>query len=107
MGDLAGTLQIAFDKRIYHSVPNNKISVIRTPNLSGNSSDYREYEIDLGARFARLGLPSFMQSYFESIMNVEDLCFNNATQFTIDTDEQIQILNYIEQKITHYSRLML
>ncbi|MCH7525027.1 MAG: hypothetical protein IIC74_08465, partial [Bacteroidetes bacterium] len=69
--DLSGTLQIAFDKNIYHSIPNDKLSVIREPNLPKVSSDYREFNIDLGGSLTRFGLPAYIQSSFESILDIE------------------------------------
>ncbi len=93
-GDLGGALQIAFDKRIYHSITNDKLSVIREPNLSQVSSDYREYSIDLDGRLTRFGLPSYIQSSFESIVSVGSLCFNDATQFNIETNDAIQSINW-------------
>jgi gliding motility-associated-like protein len=93
-GELAGALQIAFDKRIYHSITNDKLSIIREPNLPNVSSDYREYSIDLDGRLARFGLPSYIQSSFESIFTIESLCFNDATQFIMETDDAIQSVNW-------------
>ncbi len=94
LGDLAGTLQIAFDKKIYHSITNNYLSVIREPNLAGASSDFRAYSIDLGVGLARFGLPAYEQASFESILNLENLCFNNATQFSLETTDQIRAVNW-------------
>jgi len=94
LGELAGALQIAFDKRIYHSITNDKLSVIREPNLPNVSSDYREYSIDLDGRLARFGLPSYIQSSFESIFTIESLCFNDATQFSIETNDAIQSVSW-------------
>ncbi len=92
--DLAGTLQIAFDKKIYHSITSDKLSVIREPNLPQVSCDYREYNVDLGGRLTRFGLPSYIQSSFESIVDIENLCFNNATQFNLDANDVIQSVNW-------------
>ena len=94
IGDLAGSLQIAFDKRIYHSRTNNKLSVIREPNLAGINCDFRVNNTDLGGRLNKFGLPSYIQSSFEEVATVENLCFNNATQFNLDTPYQVDTVNW-------------
>lgn len=92
--NLGGGLQLGFDKRVYHSILGDKLSVINEPNLGGRSSDYRELSVNIGSQFARFGLPSYEQSAFESIIDVENLCFNNATKFNIIIDEPIQSINW-------------
>jgi len=94
LGDLAGSLQIGLDKKIYHSLTNNYLSVIREPNLAGASCDYRAYSVDLGGGLARFGLPAYEQASFESILKLENLCFNNATQFGLETTDQIQSVHW-------------
>jgi len=93
-GDLAGTVQIAFDKKIYHSITSYFLSVIRAPNLLGPSCDYRKNNVGLGAGLARFGLPAYEQSSFESILSLENLCFNNATQLSLETEDQIQSVHW-------------
>ncbi|MDC7993772.1 T9SS type B sorting domain-containing protein [Altibacter sp. HG106] len=87
--DLGGSLQLAIDGKIYYSFPNTKLSVIRTPELRGLDADFRPFSVDLGDRFAIYGLPPFIQSFFESIVDIENFCFGDATEFTIDTDDPI------------------
>ena len=94
ISDLAGTLQIAIDKKIYHSIPNNNLSVIRTPNFPRLDSDFRLYSVDLGGRSTKFGLPPFIQSFFESIVEIENFCLGDATEFTITSEELIVAVNW-------------
>ncbi len=94
LSDLAGTLQIAIDKKIYHSIPNSHLSVIRTPNLTGLDSDFRPFSIELGDRSTKFGLPPFIQSFFESIVDIEFYCFGDATAFTVSADDPVTGVNW-------------
>ncbi|MEP2937278.1 MAG: T9SS type B sorting domain-containing protein [Gilvibacter sp.] len=89
LSDLAGSLQIAIDKKIYHSIPNSNLSVIRTPNFAELDSDFRLYSVELGGRSTKFGLPPFIQSFFESIVDIEFFCFGDATQFTISSEDVV------------------
>lgn len=91
---LSGALQLGFDKKIYHAILGERLSVINQPNLSRRSADYREFSVELGESSARYGLPSYEQSAFESIISVKNLCFNNPTQFNIVIDEPIQSISW-------------
>ena len=91
---LGGSLQIGFDKRIYHSLPGSTMSTINTPNFSGISCNFELASVDLGENFARFGLPSYVQSYFESIATVENLCLGQATTFTVDDTTDIVSINW-------------
>ena len=88
--DLAGALQLGIDKKIYHAIIGDRISVIRTPSFLGNNSDYRLYNIDLGDGNATYGLPPYIQSFFESIVDIENFCFMDDTQFTITDTTDIE-----------------
>ena len=94
LGDLAGTLQIAIDRKIYHSIPNRKLSVIRTPNLHGLDSDFRQFHVDLGGNQTNFGLPPYIQSFFESIVSIENFCAGSATEFNIESDEVIESIDW-------------
>ncbi|MDC7999036.1 T9SS type B sorting domain-containing protein [Gilvibacter sediminis] len=94
ISDLAGSLQIAIDKKIYHSIPNNNLSVIRTPNFPRLDSDFRLYDTDLGGRSTKFGLPPFIQSFFESIVDIENFCLGDETAFTITADDPIVAVNW-------------
>lgn len=89
IGDLAGSLQVAIDGKIYHALPGTKLSIIRTPNLPQYNADYRPFAIGLGFRSSNFGLPPYVQSFFESIVTVKDLCFEDDTQFIVDPSAQV------------------
>jgi gliding motility-associated-like protein len=87
--EISGSLQIGIDKKIYHSIPNTKLSVIRTPNLSGFNADFRMFEVDLGGRAATYGLPPFIQSLFETVVEIENFCEGDLTAFTTEANADI------------------
>ncbi len=91
---LGGSLQIGFDKRVYHSLPGLTLSTINTPNLSGPLCDFDLASISLGTNFARFGLPSYVQTYFESIATIENLCFGQATTFTVEANPDIVSISW-------------
>ncbi len=94
VSSLAGSLQLGMDKRIYHSLPGNKLSTINTPNLAGVTCNFDFQSVDLGAGFARFGLPASVQSYYESITTIENFCFGDATSFTVTSDNTITSINW-------------
>ena len=89
MSDLAGTLQLAVNKKIYHSIPDNTLSVINAPNVYGDEAGFSDSSVLLGGRDAKFGLPPFIQSYFEGIINIENFCFGTTTQFSVSPSDNI------------------
>ncbi|WGK64597.1 T9SS type B sorting domain-containing protein [Croceiramulus getboli] len=87
--DLAGTLQLATDKKLYYSIPEASLSVIRNPNELGNAADFRPFSVSLGDRSASYGLPPFIQSFFETIVTIENFCLGQDTEFTIENADGI------------------
>lgn len=94
LGFLPGALQIAMDRKIYHSLPETSLSVINSPNSRGLNADYRRFSVDLGGRVAKFGLPAFTQSFFETIILIENLCFGDTTTFTLDTEDAINSISW-------------
>ena len=88
-GDLAGSLQIAIDRKIYHSIPALSLSVINSPNNYGLDADFRGFAVPLGGRSSKFGLPPYIQSFFESVVRAEQFCFGDETLFFVETDEPI------------------
>jgi gliding motility-associated-like protein len=91
---LAGSLQLGLDKRIYHSLPGSRISTINTPNLSGEACGFDLLSVDLGANFARFGLPASVQSFYESIATIENFCLGDTTTFTVSSSNTITGINW-------------
>lgn len=93
----AGALQLAIDEKIYRSgYPNTgmggqttKLSVINNPELDGASSNYLQDAIDLKGRYAELGLPPFITSFFLYSFSYEFNCLGDTTHFFINTTEKI------------------
>ncbi len=92
--EISGSLQLGIDKKVYHSVPGNKLSVIRTPNLTGFDADFRMMEVNLGDRSATYGLPPFIQSLFETVVSIENLCAGDVTEFSVDTEADISSIQW-------------
>ena len=92
--EIAGSLQIAIDRKIYHAVPNSNLSVIRTPNLDGINCDFREFAVDLGDRSATYGLPPFIQSFFETIVTIENFCEGETTTFTTESTGDVTAMSW-------------
>ncbi|MEM8999263.1 MAG: T9SS type B sorting domain-containing protein [Bacteroidota bacterium] len=94
IGDVAGSLQIGIDKKVYHAIPNAKLSVIRTPNLKGIDCDFREFGVDLGNRASSYGLPPFIQSFFETIVTIENFCEGDVTTFTTESSGDVAAIHW-------------
>ncbi|AYA38697.1 hypothetical protein D3Y59_17545 [Hymenobacter oligotrophus] len=61
-----GSLQLGPDGRIYVAREDNPfLGVIENPNAMGKASKYTDDGIKLGGRRGKLGLPNFMQIYFQ------------------------------------------
>ncbi len=91
---VAGALQIGIDKRIYHSLSNSLLSIIREPNEEAQFVDAQSFVIGLGGREATFGLPPFIQSFFESIATIENPCFGEPTMFTPDNLANITSISW-------------
>jgi len=87
--DLAGSLQIGIDRKIYYSRPATSLSVINEPNELGLLADFENNSVGLAFRNAQFGLPPFIQSFFESIFDVDNLCLGDQTAFTIFPDAPV------------------
>ena len=81
---VAGGLQIGMDKKIYHTFSNQRLSVIERPNQDGLLAGAKEFSTNLGGRQALFGLPTFVQSFFETIFTIENFCFGDTMTFTPD-----------------------
>jgi len=89
LSDLGGSLQIAIDKKIYHSFPDGELSVINKPNEYQTQAGFDFQTIDLEGSRAEFGLPPFIQSFFESIFKFENVCLGDTTTFTLFDNENI------------------
>lgn len=84
-----GALQMAPDGKIYITRgPSNfdsptisYLSVINKPEVLGIECDFKLDAINLGTGKAELGLPTFLQSYFNVGFYAENLCHGDNTNF--------------------------
>ncbi len=83
-------LQIGPNNRIY--VINGstlKLGVINNPNILGIGCDFQFEAVDLGTGNRAIGLPSYVTSFFNPEIKVENYCVGDATTFTINTAQTI------------------
>ena len=78
-------LQLGPDGRIYVAVPNtDKLDMIANPNSFGVNLAYVKEAINLQGKNSALGLPPYIQSIFESRVDIVNA--DNADPFAIQTD---------------------
>ena len=100
--NVAGALQLSIDGKIYRAgypmvsgaVHHSKLSVINNPELLGTAINYAHNSFDISPRDVKLGLPPFVQSLFNSDFDVDDLCFGDATLFTISGNKDYDTVNW-------------
>lgn len=81
-GNIFGALQLGPDGKIYVSNDSqSSLSVINNPNLAGVNSNFNFAAVSLAPNSAKLGLPQFIQSYFNVGFNVTNTCFGDTTNF--------------------------
>ena len=85
-----GGLQLALDGKIYLANRNRTyLSVIEQPDTPGLGCNFVEVGVDLNGRFSELGLPPFIQSFFQVAFTTENLCSGSPTDFELTTTETI------------------
>lgn len=87
-----GALQLAPDGKIYLSNRSNGyLNVVNDPNKVGVNCDYQINAVYLEGKKAMLGLPPFIQSYFQvDDISFENTCFGDSTKFSLnDTVDSI------------------
>ncbi len=89
LSDLAGALQIAMDRKIYHALPSTGLSVINSPKLAGPLSNFTQESVNLGLRSSSFGLPQYIQSFFESFITIDNVCEGDVTTFTVDSNANV------------------
>lgn len=82
------SLQLAPDGKIYVAKGNTfYIDVISNPNIVGLGCNYMFDGVYLGGPRGSLGLPPFIQSFFNIGFDVEHLCYGEVTQFLANFPE--------------------
>jgi len=75
-----GALQLAPDGKIYFPIYNtNFLGVINMPNTQGVDCKYQNNAVSLGTGIAKLGLPTFNQSFFQEKISTDTRYFDDKT----------------------------
>lgn len=76
------SMQLGPDNKIYVAKTGLfHIDIIENPNIVGTGSNYNYQGLYLGGRECRLGLPTFMQSFFNVGFQTENVCEGEASEF--------------------------
>lgn len=84
--DIAMALQLGPDGKIYH--PENfdsYLGVINDPDVQGSGCNYVSNAVDLLTGTARIGLPTFSQSFFAASFSFEGKCLGDSFAFHSDS----------------------
>jgi len=82
-------LQIAIDGKIYVSGIAGKLSVINNPDVLGLGCNVQYNAISFGTAKSLLGLPQFIQSYFNVGIKVENNCVGATSTFSLSGNQVI------------------
>ncbi len=86
-------MQLATNGKIYIAkVSQQVIDVIHKPNIIGLGCDYGFEYLSLNGRFSRLGLPPFIQSFFQVGFQFENVCEGQFTQFNSNISQAYDTL---------------
>jgi gliding motility-associated-like protein len=96
-----GALQLGPDGKIYatrrsiNEAPDiNALSVINNPDLLGASCDFQLDAIPLLSGVAQVGLPQFIQSFFQVGFTVDNVCDGNAAQFNANITQAYDSISW-------------
>lgn len=79
---LYGAMQLGPDSKIYLSVyESDHLDVIESPDVIGTGCNYIADGVFLDGRIGQLGLPPFIQSFFQVSFQTQNTCVGDATQF--------------------------
>ncbi|WP_298880641.1 T9SS type B sorting domain-containing protein [uncultured Polaribacter sp.] len=93
-----GALQLAINGKIYHSVNKgnnindfgNSLDVIENPDELADNIKFTPKAINLGSGKSYLGLPNFIQSYFNTKIITEKGCINLPTKLIANSYAEIE-----------------
>ncbi|MEM6686015.1 MAG: T9SS type B sorting domain-containing protein [Bacteroidota bacterium] len=86
--DFIGAIQVAAEEKIYLANAGSQfVDLIDNPNVIGTGATYVHDAISLNGRTCRLGLPTFIQSFFGATIQSENLCLGDETNFSLNLSE--------------------
>lgn len=88
-------MQLASNGKIYIN-SGTHLNVINSPNNVGIDCDFQENAVDLQGQFSGIGLPNFVQSFFEiNTFTYINTCFGQATSFSLaDELSDVESINW-------------
>lgn len=88
--DFIGAIQLAVNGKLYLANESTEfLDVISNPNVLGTGANYLNREIDLVGGASFLGLPQFIQSFFNISFNAINTCLGNETEFFLNASDSI------------------
>lgn len=92
-GTTYGAMQLGPDSKIYVAIYNAEyIEIIDNPNIVGLGCNYIPVGIYLEGRESQIGLPPFIQSFFNVGFQAEDVCEGETTQFNSNISQAYDTL---------------
>ncbi|WP_445908781.1 PKD domain-containing protein [Yeosuana sp.] len=89
------SMQMAPNGKIYVARQDKPyIDFIESPNVIGLGCNYQYQGLNLGGRFSRLGLPTFIQSYFNANFNFQNTCLGETTQFALTGNQIVNSVSW-------------
>lgn len=89
------SLQLAADGRIYIAQDGyDRLGVINNPDEAGVLAGYSSNGVTLNNRLSRLGLPPFVQSYFDIGFIVDHICLGDVSQFTANLSQNYSSITW-------------
>lgn len=93
-----GAIQLAPDGKIYITETGlSSLGVINNPNVIGAGCNYVVNQVGLGGRTARLGLPPFIQSFFDVTsfgINHTNHCITDSISFSVNGSPNLDSLRW-------------
>jgi outer membrane protein OmpA-like peptidoglycan-associated protein len=91
----SGALQLGPDGKIYLTIYGKSfLGVINNPNLRGSACNYNYNGFSLNGASGQLGLPTFIQSYFEQTVFDEKVTYFEETQ-VVKTNQTLILKNIL------------
>ena len=85
-----GALQLAINQKIYVSRTNKSfLGVIENPDILGEGASYVNDAVNLGSGLTTFGLPSFIQSFFNVGIDMQNVCLGTTATFSLSSNEPI------------------